>query len=97
MAFGYFESLQRIGDRGKFLEEQSRLRSLGNLLNQIGFQQDMYEDFADETLGLLRKLSTLPPSDEAPLLEAFNDMMSSMSIITHLKVSVHMTFLCDVC
>lgn len=97
MAFGYFEALQRIGDRTKFLEEQSRLRSLANLLNQIGLQADMYDDFADETSGLLRKLASLPTADDAPLLEAFNDLMASMGIITHLKASVHMTVVCDVC
>ncbi|KAF4541373.1 Peptidase C65 [Lasiodiplodia theobromae] len=88
VAFGYFEALQRAGDRHKFLEEQSRLRSLANLLNQIGLQADVYEDFADETLGLLRKLANTSASDDAPLLDAFNDMMASMGIITHLKASL---------
>lgn len=97
VAFGYFEGLQRIGDRGKFLEEQSRLRSLANLLNQIGLQTAVWEDFADETFGLLSKLSNLPAANETPLLESFNEMMMSMAIITYLKVGVHMTLVCDVC
>ncbi|KAL1630577.1 hypothetical protein SLS54_000448 [Diplodia seriata] len=91
VAFGYFEALQRVGDRHKFLEEQSRLRSLANLLNQIGLQADVYEDFADETLGLLGKLAKSPTVDDRLLLEAFNDQMASLGIITHLKASVHMT------
>ncbi|GME39810.1 COP9 signalosome complex subunit 2 [Neofusicoccum parvum] len=86
VAFGYFEGLQRIGDRGKFLEEQSRLRSLANLLNQIGLQTAVWEDFADETFGLLSKLSNLPAANETPLLESFNEMMMSMAIITYLKL-----------
>lgn len=88
IAFCYFEVLQRLGDRTRFLEEQSRLRSLANLLNQVGFQPDMCDDFAEETFTLLRKLSANAPStDESVLLEAFNDQGVSLSIITHLKVS----------
>ncbi|KAK7607439.1 peptidase C65 Otubain-domain-containing protein [Phyllosticta paracitricarpa] len=87
IAFGYFEVLQRLGDRTKFLEEQSRLRSLANLLNQVGFQADMYEDFAEETFALLRKLSSnAHATDDSVLLDAFNDEIVSQSIITHLKL-----------
>ncbi|KAF2146228.1 uncharacterized protein K452DRAFT_220097 [Aplosporella prunicola CBS 121167] len=86
IAFGYFEALLRLGDSNKFFEEQARLGSLANILNQVGFPQDVYEDFAEETFSLLRKLVNVPSGDEAQLLAAFNDEMVSQSIITHLKL-----------
>ncbi|KAF2089986.1 cysteine proteinase [Saccharata proteae CBS 121410] len=87
IAFGYFEALQRLGDSNKLLEEQTRLGSLANLLNQTGHQQDLWEDFAEATFDLLRDLrESLPNADEPALMNAFNDEMVSLSIITHLKL-----------
>lgn len=91
MAFTYFEALQRIGDKNKFLEEETRLRSHRNLLNSVGFQEHLYEDFADTTFDLLRATSNaLPTSDGgAALLASFNDDTTAMSIITYLKARFH--------
>ena len=44
VAFGYLERLLYIGDSGKFYEEEARLRSLSNVLNQAGFEPYLYED-----------------------------------------------------
>lgn len=48
VAFGYLERLLFIGDSGKCYEEEARLRSLSNVLNQAGFEPYLYQDFADE-------------------------------------------------
>ena len=45
VAFGYLERLLHIGDTNKFLEEETRLRSLSNVLNAAGFDAYLYEDF----------------------------------------------------
>jgi ubiquitin thioesterase protein OTUB1 len=88
IAFCYFEVLQRIGNKHKFLEEETRLHSMKNMLNSVGFQEPLYEDFAEETFELLRRTgSSVPLGDNgAALLGAFNDQSVSMAIITHLKV-----------
>lgn len=88
VAFGYFETLVHLGDGNKFLEEETRLRSLSNVLNAAGFEPMLYEDFADEMFGLLRKVasSVQDGSAEEVLLESFNDEMLQNYVITHLKV-----------
>lgn len=90
IAFTYYEALLRLGDKNKFLEEETRLRSLHNLLNTIGFQEDLYEDFADECFELLRKTAaSVPAADDsaaASLLTSFNDVGLSMAIITYFKL-----------
>jgi hypothetical protein len=84
VAFSYFETLLRIGDSHKFLEEETRLKSMRNILNDAGFQEHLYEDFAEDTIDLLRETATA--TDEgASLLQTFNDPNRSMSIITYLK------------
>lgn len=84
VAFSYFEALVRIGDPHKFLEEETRLKSLCNILNDAGFVEDLYEDFMEDTIELLRKTSNAR-NGSAVLLETFNDPNGSMSIITYLK------------
>lgn len=88
IAFGYFEALIHLGDSHKFLEEETRLRSLSNVLNSAGFDPLLYEDFADEAYELLRKVSNALPAGnaDAVLHEAFNDDTLQNYIITHLKV-----------
>lgn len=88
LAFGYFETLLRSGNRGRILEEQTRLKSLNNLLNRVGFDKDVYEDFFDETFNLLGELASLTPAPVAAstLLERFNDDAVSSAIITHFRV-----------
>ncbi|KAE9976728.1 hypothetical protein EG328_002443 [Venturia inaequalis] len=57
VAFSYFEALIRIGDPHKILEEEARLKSLCNILNDAGFEEHLYEDFMGDTIELLRKTS----------------------------------------
>ncbi|KAF2104765.1 cysteine proteinase [Rhizodiscina lignyota] len=88
IGFCYYETLLRLGDKQKFLEEQARIRSLGNLLQAVGHSRDIYEDWEDEAIDLLRTLPTCATVEEssAALLSAFNDTVRSMNIITYLKV-----------
>lgn len=92
IAFTYFEGLLRVADVNKFGDEEARLNSMGNLLDHAGYSRDIWFDFADEAFVLLRKLAeSLQAMDgSAPdiLLDAFNDMGVSMSIITYVKVSI---------
>jgi ubiquitin thioesterase protein OTUB1 len=64
---------------------------MGNMLDHIGYSRDIWIDFADAAFELLRKLAdSLQRMDglaPAILLETFNDMNESMSIITYVKVS----------
>jgi len=57
-------------------------------LNQVGFQEYLYEQFADDTFQLLQETAASIglPDDGAPLLAAFNDDNRSKSIITYFKV-----------
>lgn len=61
-----------------------------NLLNLAGFSEHAYEDFADETFGLMQKVtnSLRAGNGAAPdiLLQTFNDYGESMAIITYFKV-----------
>ncbi|KAK3070278.1 hypothetical protein LTR53_010725 [Teratosphaeriaceae sp. CCFEE 6253] len=88
IGFGYFESLIHLGDTNKFLEEETRLRSLSNVLNAAGFQPFLYDDFADEAFDLLRKVASVMHAGSAHdvLYEAFNDDMMQNYIITYFKV-----------
>ena len=69
------------------------MRSLSNILNAAGFEPYLYEDFADETFDLMRRLmQTLQTGNgDEILLEAFNDDMLQNSIITHLRVRTCIT------
>ncbi|KAK5159123.1 hypothetical protein LTR04_005109 [Oleoguttula sp. CCFEE 6159] len=88
IAFTYFEALIRIGDVSKVLEEETRLRSLENVLDVAGYKKEVYEDFEDETFELLQRTAeSLQTSDPGTtLLHSFNDESIQNSIITHLKV-----------
>lgn len=88
IAYGYFESLIHLGDSNKFLEEEARLRSLSNVLNEAGFDALLYDDFADAMFELLRNVHNSLHAGEADtvLHEAFNDEGLQNYIITYLKV-----------
>jgi len=67
---------------------------MNNLLNAVGWGQEIWQDWVDETLSLLDRLSLGIHDGSAAntLLRAFNDMdeaTSSMSIITYFKVCAH--------
>ncbi|KAF2397511.1 cysteine proteinase [Trichodelitschia bisporula] len=85
VAFSYFETLQRMGNPHKFLEEETRLKSLRNILNDAGFQEHLYEDFAEDMFDLLRETAAANDGG-ASLLQTFNDPHRSMSVITYLKL-----------
>jgi len=71
------------------MEEEARLRSLVNVLNAAGFEPFTYEDFADETFELLRKVASALPAGNADVLlhDTFNDENGPQNyIVTHLKV-----------
>lgn len=80
-----------MGDANKFYEELARLRSLSNVCNQAGFDLDIYEDFADETYDLLKKLpeAVAVGNAEDVLLQTFTDEVVQNYIITHLRVGPH--------
>jgi ubiquitin thioesterase protein OTUB1 len=63
---------------------------MGNLLDHIGYSRDIWIDFAEGAFDLMRKLAdSLQAMDGAAadiLLQTFNDMNESMSIITYVKV-----------
>lgn len=88
MAFSYFETLGRVGDRNRILEEQTRLRSLNNLLNRAGFASYLYEDYVDATLELLGTVATLVPSPAigSTIWEKFNEPDVANAVIAHLRV-----------
>ena len=90
VAFGYLERLLYIGDSGKFYEEEARLRSLSNVLNQAGFEPYLYEDFADELFGLIRSIANAinEGNGEEVLMNAFNDESIQNYVITHFKVRI---------
>jgi ubiquitin thioesterase protein OTUB1 len=91
IAFTYFEALLRLGDGQRFADEEGRLTSMANLLDNIGYHRDIWIDFADEAYELLRKLGSSVDAMDGTgpdiLLQAFNDQSTSMSIITYFKVS----------
>ena len=75
-----------------FHAEEARIWSLNNLLNAAGFRQDIYMDFVEETINLLRLISESisSPYNQAHgshvLLEKFNDPGVSSAIITHFRL-----------
>jgi hypothetical protein len=66
---------------------------MGNMLDHIGYSRDIWIDFAEGAFDLMRKLAdSLQLMDGAAadiLLQTFNDVNESMSIITYVKVRNH--------
>ncbi|KAF1951713.1 cysteine proteinase [Byssothecium circinans] len=89
IAFTYLETLVREGNASKFDEEEARLISMNNLFTQVGINLELIIDFADELFDLLRKLAesvrARDGTADSQLLEAFNDVNTSLSIITYVK------------
>ena len=88
VAFGYLERLLFIGDSGKCYQEEARLRSLSNVLNQAGFEPYLYEDFADAVFTLIRSIADAinDGNGDEVLMNAFNDESVQNYVITHFKV-----------
>ena len=96
IAFGYIEALVNNGEGNRFLEEETRLRSLSNVMSAAGFDSYMFEDIADVTYELLRKVASALQTGNAEdvVLEAFNDEETQNYVMTHLKVSQRGNTLC---
>ncbi|KAL8998844.1 MAG: hypothetical protein Q9169_002182 [Polycauliona sp. 2 TL-2023] len=88
LAFGYFEALLQTADPTRILGEVARLTSLNNVLDEVGYARDIYEDFTDVTLDLLKETAaTLPVHDDgAALLASFNDASVCNAIIMHFRL-----------
>lgn len=86
MAFGYFETL--LGDPSRIRTEISRLQGLNTLISAIGYEEDLYIDFVEQTLDLLEKIAKPASGQDVSqtLLEQFNDDGVSNAIITHFRV-----------
>ncbi|KAI9660849.1 MAG: hypothetical protein M1829_006459 [Trizodia sp. TS-e1964] len=87
VAFNYFELLFRLQDLALIQREESRIRSLSNLMNRVGLSDYLYEDFVDATLRLLRAtaVAVAMQHSDSLLLQAFNDPEVSSSIIAHFR------------
>lgn len=87
VAFGYFEALLHSTDLNRALAEVARLKSLNNLLDSVGYDRIIYEDFVDETLAMLQLIPTLPTNDDGTaLLEALERPGVWDAIIAHFRV-----------
>lgn len=92
LAFGYFETLLRLGDASKIRAELERLKGCSRtMLDEVGYNETIYGDFADETFDMLEKLaSNLPNHDGgASLLASFNTMSVWSAITYHFRVCAH--------
>lgn len=88
VAFCYYETLFYTSDKAKLQEELVRMRSLSNLAQAGGLDQDIYGEWEEDTLDLLKSLSKCASSDQgnAELMAAFGEGGIWQSIITYLKV-----------
>lgn len=89
LAFGYFEALLQSADPSAPYVQIARLTSLNNLLDSVGYQRDIYEDFIDETMQLLKQIASAAPDYDggAALLSSFNDPNVCNGVIMHFRVS----------
>lgn len=91
LAFGYFEALIRTGDSLRVQSEIVRLKSMNNLLNAMGHDPEVYEDFVEDTLALLERTRVdmdMMKDNERMLLASFNDAGIAGGIITHFRVCI---------
>ncbi|KAK4156760.1 peptidase C65 Otubain-domain-containing protein [Chaetomidium leptoderma] len=90
IGFGYFETLVKSGSKARIDAETQRLGELSSFIENIGgFSSYVFQDFVDETLGLLQKLAGLVGHQEqamAELQEAFNNAEISNSVMYHFRM-----------
>lgn len=88
LAFGYFETLLRLGDPAKVRAEAARLKGCNTMLDAVGFTEVVYEDFTEQTLLLLEGIAASLPNHDggASLLTSFNDVEISSAITYHFRV-----------
>ncbi|KAL1995544.1 hypothetical protein VTN49DRAFT_1731 [Thermomyces lanuginosus] len=89
VAFGYFENLFYLRDVLKVQQELARIKSLSQLLQQVGQQEHLYEIFVDATEEVFNQIiqsiqQGVP--DESFLVDAFNAEYNSNAIITHFRL-----------
>jgi len=67
----------------------AKLREYNKILDDLGYDRIMYEDFVDATLNLLEKTAASLPNHDGgrTILETFNDTDTSSGIICHFRVS----------
>jgi ubiquitin thioesterase protein OTUB1 len=88
IGFSYFEKLIEAGDQAQIDNEVSRLLNLNQTLATVG-GYDYFEDFADETIDLLREVSQNmadPNMARTLLMQRWNDAGVTSSIIYHLRL-----------
>lgn len=87
LAFGYFETLLRLGDASRMLEEAARFRAFEALMHAVGIP-DLYEDFIEPTADLLeQQAATLPNHDGgAAVLAIFNEDAPSSQLTYSFKL-----------
>lgn len=95
MAFGYFENLFYLRDVLKVQQELARIKSLSQLLQQVGQQEHLYEIFVDATEEVFNQIiqsiqQGVP--DESFLVDAFNAEYNSNAIITHFRVRAFFSY-----
>jgi len=89
VAFAYFETLIRLGDRNRLAEEVARMTSFNNFLRTVGGYSDLVTDMADEAIDLLRTISAsiadAPGAAELILAQRFADANIGSYIIAHFR------------
>lgn len=87
LAFGYFETLLRLGDASKMLDEAARFRAFEALMDAVGIPS-LYEDFIEPTADLLeQQAATLPNHDGgATILALFNEETPASQLTYSFKV-----------
>jgi hypothetical protein len=88
LGFGYCEALLHAPHRDVILDEIKRLENMNRMLDDAGHSRDLYEDFTQPTMDLLKELADrLPCRDDGKyLLDRFNEEGVSSAIITHFRV-----------
>lgn len=88
IAFTYFETLQRIGSKGKLQEELARITSLNNLIATVGgFLPYIFEDFVEGTQDLLKDMAdTIHLPRPSLVIDRLNDPETSNNIVYHLRL-----------
>ncbi|KAE8147787.1 ubiquitin thiolesterase [Aspergillus avenaceus] len=89
VAFGYFENLFNLRDLLRVHRELNRIKSLNILLQQIGYEEHLYEIFVDATETVFSQISDAIQGgvrDDSFLVDAFNNEYNSNGIITHFRL-----------
>ncbi|KAL2256068.1 hypothetical protein VTK26DRAFT_2238 [Humicola hyalothermophila] len=90
IGFGYFETLIKSATKAQFEAERQRLEGLNAYIENVGGMPSIvFQDFVDETFGLLVKLAQLVDNQERAmeeLMEAFNTQDISNAIMYHFRL-----------